>query len=295
MTPPAHSGTGLAVIPTSTNPKRRRSGPGPPPSSAWTCHSSWLTTQAPAPQIICCSSGTCRCHCHRHHRNAGIARSLNEGLRLASEQGATGCSLSTRTPPSLLTTSSDCSPLPTPAEDGRADRVGAVAAGGIATPAAPSTTRDDEPGVTTTEEVIQTGTLWAVDALLTLGGFDESLGIDAVDAAACLALRSAGLPRRAGSRAWRSSTGSAGPAGTGAGPRRTGLGPQSRAAHTPSSATDCGCSPGVRPVPHPCLPHDSPRDREHGPGRDDRGQPVGQGQGSRSRPASTSQAVASPP
>ncbi len=48
-------------------------------------------------------------------------------------------------------------------------------------------------GFPVTEEVIQTGTLWAVDPLLALGGFDESLGIDAVDAAACLALRSAGL------------------------------------------------------------------------------------------------------
>jgi hypothetical protein len=47
-------------------------------------------------------------------------------------------------------------------------------------------------GVATTEEVIQTGTLWAVAPLLAAGGFDESLGIDAVDAAACLALRRTG-------------------------------------------------------------------------------------------------------
>jgi len=48
-------------------------------------------------------------------------------------------------------------------------------------------------GHRTTEEIIQTGTLWSVPALITLGGFDESLGIDAVDAAACLALRQEGF------------------------------------------------------------------------------------------------------
>jgi rhamnosyltransferase len=46
--------------------------------------------------------------------------------------------------------------------------------------------------VATTEEVIASGTLWNVDALLEVGGFDESLGLDAVDAAACLRLREAG-------------------------------------------------------------------------------------------------------
>ena len=40
-----------------------------------------------------------------------------------------------------------------------------------------------------TEELIQTGTLWHVGALRDAGGFNEGLGIDAVDAAACLALR----------------------------------------------------------------------------------------------------------
>lgn len=47
-------------------------------------------------------------------------------------------------------------------------------------------------GFLTTEELIQTGTLWRVNALEDFGGFDEVLGIDAVDAAACLALRERG-------------------------------------------------------------------------------------------------------
>lgn len=72
-------------------------------------------------------------------------------------------------------------------------RVGAVAAGVV----------DDQSGafgypvtevaaVPTTPEVIQTGTAWHVPALEEIGGFDESFGIDAVDAAACVRLRASG-------------------------------------------------------------------------------------------------------
>lgn len=131
----------------------------------------------------------------RHSRNAGIARSLNDGLRYASQSGSRW----------LLTVDQD-STVP----DGYiaalllaaslaeaalgVGTVGAVAAGTIDDDSGalgyPVTWRD---GIATTEEVIQTGTLWSVDALVALGGFDERLGIDAVDAAACLALRSAGL------------------------------------------------------------------------------------------------------
>lgn len=130
----------------------------------------------------------------RHRRNAGIARSLNDGLRLASSQGATW----------LLTVDQD-SVLAADhfdlllAEAERAaevlgpDRVGAVAAGTIDDASGeigyPVTWCD---GVATTEEVIQTGTLWSVPSLLEFGGFDERLGIDAVDAAACLRMRQAG-------------------------------------------------------------------------------------------------------
>ena len=131
----------------------------------------------------------------RHGSNAGIARSLNDGLRLAGEVGARW----------LLTVDQDSTLAPdylvallAAAELAELligpEAVGAVAAGGIADASGalsyPVTNVD---GVDTTAEVIQTGTIWAVDALLALGGFDESLGIDAVDAAACLALRRAGM------------------------------------------------------------------------------------------------------
>ena len=46
---------------------------------------------------------------------------------------------------------------------------------------------------TITEEVIQSGSLWSVNAINSIFGFDERLGNDAVDAAACLALREQGF------------------------------------------------------------------------------------------------------
>lgn len=131
----------------------------------------------------------------RHARNAGIARSLNAGLLYARERGAAW----------LLTVDQD-SVLPRGYVDELAcvaetvihalgvEGVGAVAAGAV----------DDASGelgypvtyvrgVPTTEEVIQTGTLWSVAGLIAAGGFDTSLGIDAVDAAACLRLREQGM------------------------------------------------------------------------------------------------------
>lgn len=131
----------------------------------------------------------------RHRHNAGIARSLNDGLAFATNVGSRW----------LLTVDQDSELPPRYVEDlleaaGAAEQalgvglVGAIGAGSIedasGTLAYPTTTVS---GVVTTHEVIQTGTLWLVDALLAVGGFDESLGIDAVDAAACLALREAGL------------------------------------------------------------------------------------------------------
>ena len=129
----------------------------------------------------------------RHARNAGIARSLNAGLRAARESGAVW----------LLTIDQD-SVLPDGYVDALAEaiddatamlgaRVGAVAAGRV----------DDDSGafgypvdlvagIPTTPEVIQSGTAWRVDALTDIGGFDESFGIDAVDAAACVRLRASG-------------------------------------------------------------------------------------------------------
>lgn len=125
----------------------------------------------------------------RHSRNFGIARGLNDGVRFAIEQGATW----------LLTVDQDTT-LPTgyvtelldeaQRRDDAGIHVGAIGAEVIADVSGdmryPIT---DTPHGPTTEELIQTGTLWSVPALQACGGFDETFGIDAVDAAACLALR----------------------------------------------------------------------------------------------------------
>jgi rhamnosyltransferase len=133
----------------------------------------------------------------RHPQNAGIARGLNEGLAFAREQGAIW----------LLTVDQDSSLPPgyveallasSPAESGlwsdpSALRPGVVGAGIIGDSSGDLTypTRSEQ-GFSVTEEVFQSGSFWSVAALTEVGGFDERLGIDGVDSAACLALRKAG-------------------------------------------------------------------------------------------------------
>lgn len=128
----------------------------------------------------------------RHQHNAGIARGLNDGLQIGASVGGRwlltvdqDTVLGADYVTNLLTSASDISK--------RLPCVAAVAAaevtdgqGRIRYPVS------EVSGVETTPEVIQTGTLWRIDALLEIGGFDESLGIDAVDAAACVRLRAAG-------------------------------------------------------------------------------------------------------
>lgn len=130
----------------------------------------------------------------RHANNAGIARGLNDGLRFAEQSTATwlltldqDSQLPGAYIPSLLAAADAAS-----ASLGL-DRVGAVAAGTIGDVSGDLgyATIVSEP-VATTYEVIQSGTLWSVVGMRGLGGFDESLGIDAVDAAACLRLRRGG-------------------------------------------------------------------------------------------------------
>ena len=124
----------------------------------------------------------------RHARNAGIARSLNDGLRHAQATGAAW--LLTVDQDTVISVDHVARLLAVASAVSRSVRVGAVAAGRIddaAGPLAYPVTVVD--AVPTTQEVIQTGTLWSVTALEAIGGFDESLGIDAVDAAACVRLR----------------------------------------------------------------------------------------------------------
>ena len=124
----------------------------------------------------------------RHARNAGIARSLNDGLRHAQATGAAW--LLTVDQDTVISVDHVARLLAVASAVSRSVRVGAVAAGRIddaAGPLAYPVTVVD--AVPTTQEVIQTGTLWCVTALEAIGGFDEYLGIDAVDAAACVRLR----------------------------------------------------------------------------------------------------------
>lgn len=128
----------------------------------------------------------------RHRLNRGVARALNDGLCVAMDKGYDW----------LLTLDQD-----TVVDEGyvaqllhdvhlrltAGDRVGAIgtshiidAAGLIEIPGTAGPHGD------ITEELIQTGTLWSVPVLREVGGFDEALGIDAVDAAACLRLRERG-------------------------------------------------------------------------------------------------------
>ena len=123
----------------------------------------------------------------RHRHNRGIARGLNDGLAFAVARKAIW----------LLTVDQDSSLPPgyvAALLAAASDRVGVIgaeiisdASGDVRYP----TTQSD--GHLATEEVFQTGSLWSVAALTAIGGFDESLGIDAVDAAACLRLRERGF------------------------------------------------------------------------------------------------------
>ena len=134
----------------------------------------------------------CSVPVYRHRDNRGIARSLNVGLRFAEDSGAAW----------LLTVDQD-SRLPGGYVDSLLAiaqfaahaglQVGALAAESVVVGQTQLTyPQREESGVVTTAEVFQSGSLWSVEALRHIGGFDESLGMDAVDAAACLGLREHG-------------------------------------------------------------------------------------------------------
>jgi GT2 family glycosyltransferase len=129
----------------------------------------------------------------RHTRNSGIARGLNEGLAAAAAFEAAW----------LLTVDQDSAielatlaALVDTAVDVRMDHpnVGVLAPGRIddaaGTLVVPGTPWQH--GLVSAWEVMQSGALWSVPALRAIGGFDASLGMDGVDAGACLSLREAG-------------------------------------------------------------------------------------------------------
>lgn len=130
-----------------------------------------------------------------HGSNVGIARALNEGLLVAKEHGhewLLTVDQDTDIDPSYVSSlyeyaleASEC-----------AESVGVVAprliqVGG--TSVGYPEKRDRSTGLLTTHEVFQSGALWNVNALRLTSGFDEELGMDAVDAAACLRLRERGF------------------------------------------------------------------------------------------------------
>ncbi len=129
----------------------------------------------------------------RHQHNTGIARGLNDGLAAAVIARSAW----------LLTVDQD-TVLPAGYVDALVGVASSLVSSGVALGAMGAQVIADasgsmtyptriEDGAVVTEEIIQTGSLWSVAALASFGGFDESLGIDAVDAAACLRLREQGL------------------------------------------------------------------------------------------------------
>lgn len=128
----------------------------------------------------------------RHASNAGIARGLNDGFRLAQSVRARW----------LLTVDQDSS-LGAEHVSALLGDAGSRTEAGVRVGAIGVETIEDRSGTllyptrmsaggAVTEELIQAGTLWAVDALTEVGGFDERMGMDAVDAGACLRLRERG-------------------------------------------------------------------------------------------------------
>jgi rhamnosyltransferase len=134
------------------------------------------------------------CRLVLHHENRGIARGLNDGLAHALEQGAEWLltvDQDTALPDGYVERLLDQADLAISVLGSR--RIGAIGAGEVADASGPLRYPVMwQAGLPMTLELIQTGTLWSVAAMREIGGFDERLGIDAVDAAACVRLRAAG-------------------------------------------------------------------------------------------------------
>lgn len=123
---------------------------------------------------------------------SGIARSLNRGLAFAQEVGA----------PWLLTVDQDTTISERHIEDalgflnsdmGRRLRIGALGPARIQVDRHEiNLINDPRREFLDVPELIQSGSLWNVQAMTSLGGFSDSLGMDGIDAEACLRLRESG-------------------------------------------------------------------------------------------------------
>ena len=132
----------------------------------------------------------------RHQTNRGIGRGLNDGLAIADRYGAQwlfSVDQDSRLPFGYVQDLVDL------AADlfNRGVRVGVLgalhvddASGDFTYPTEQS--HDASQPYPETNELIASGSLWNVAALMSVDGYDSTLGMDAVDAAACLSLREAG-------------------------------------------------------------------------------------------------------
>ena len=128
----------------------------------------------------------------RHSTNQGIARALNEGLAEAKHQGATW--LLTLDQDSWLSSSSAQALLASGSQQSidSARPVGVIGAGSVHLQGGATLYSPDTPNVHPVPEVIQSGSLWSVQALNSIGGFRTDFIMDAIDADACLRLRERG-------------------------------------------------------------------------------------------------------
>ena len=132
----------------------------------------------------------------RNAHNRGIGRALNQGWKHAQRAGASWLltvdqdSLLDKNYARILVDYADACVA-------SGFIIGAIGSGDVKDASGPltyplRTVIEGNTTVQVTEEVVQSGTLWSVPGLEHIGGFTESFGMDAVDAAACLALRSQG-------------------------------------------------------------------------------------------------------
>ena len=133
----------------------------------------------------------------KHATNAGIGRGLNDGLAVAREAGCAWLltvDQDTDVPAGYVATLIEAARRLT----AREVPLGALGAGSVTIAGAsmryPGHALDCQGmNVASTEEIVQSGTLWNVDAVTAFGGFNETFGMDAIDAHACLRLRESGL------------------------------------------------------------------------------------------------------